>query len=79
MLTCNQCVENGFAYKVLHDMVLCPVAQTSMCVTQSCTYSLQDLARKRKEARHRADRLDALCQAAAWINAEANAKKEEEV
>ena len=73
MLTCNQCVENGFAYKVLHDMVLCPVAQTSMCVTQNCGYSLQDIGRKRKEARHRADRLDAL------YTARAKAEKEEEV
>lgn len=64
MLTCNQCVENGFAYGVLHDMVLCPVAQTSMCVTQSCAYSLQDLGRKRKEAKERATRLENLFQTA---------------
>ena len=64
MLTCNQCVENGFAYGVLHDMVLCPVAQTSMCVTQVCGYSLQDLGRICKGARERATRLDALYQTA---------------
>lgn len=64
MLTCDQCIKEKLAYSVLHDMVLCPIAQGVMQIGQTCGFTVQDLDRIRKGARERANRLDKLYQIA---------------
>lgn len=68
MRNCGVCADAGHAYKLAAGVIMCQVSQKFMSDTETCAYDLEDLRRKRKEARHRADRLDALYKAAAWTN-----------